>query len=138
MSKTDNRTPRYVLYSASDQLLRLSEVSPLAELAHRRFADHFWATGTWPALGSIAILRLARVSGPRLKLLLPELQALGWVEHNGQLRNPDVAETLQRAVAAARARSASAVLAAATRWEAAKAPTPTPVLPPRAARPVRH
>ena len=103
---------------------------PLAELAHRRFADHYWATGTWPALGSAAILRLARVSGPRFELLLTELKTLGWAARAGRLRNPGVADTLQRAMNSKKARVAAGLLGAAVRWPAAKA-TPTAAdLPP--------
>ena len=130
MSNTDNRTPRYVLYSASDQLLRLSEVSPLAELAHRRFADHFWATGTWPALGNASILRLARVTAPRLKPLLSELASLGWVKHAGHIKNPSIADTFQRALDSKNARVAAGLLGAAVRWPAPKVSTPAAALAP--------
>ena len=65
-----------------------------------------------------------------IQLLLPELRSLGWVEEGDHLRHPDVADTRNRAITAARARRASALLAAATRWEAAKALTPAPDLPP--------
>ena len=130
MPASPHAAPRFVLYAAAGQLLTLSDVSSPAELAHRRFADHFWATGTWPKLGTTAILRLSRVTAPRLKLLLTELKTLGWTQRAGQLKNQAIADTLQRAVDFKKARVAAGQAGAATRWTGGKAPPAATDSPP--------
>ena len=130
MPASQHTAPRFVLYAAAGQLLTLSDVSSPAELAHRRFADHFWATGTWPKLGTTAILRLSRVTAPRLKLLLTELKTLGWTQRAGRLKNQAIADTLQRAVDFKKSRVTAGQAGAATRWSGGKAPPPATDSPP--------
>ena len=130
MPASPHAAPRFVLYAAAGQLLTLSDVSSPAELAHRRFADHFWATGTWPKLGTTAILRLSRVTAPRLKLLLTELKTLGWTQRAGQLKNQAIVDTLQRAVDFKKARVTAGQAGAATRWSGGKAPPAATDSPP--------
>ena len=115
-------TVTWIKYHPGAALFELYRVSPLAELAHRRFCDYHWQTGLWPNVANNDASALARVSPKRWPALLIERPRLGWREHRGRVQNPGVHRVRADAVAAVKLARHTGHEGAKRRWTETDAP----------------
>ncbi len=91
---------QWVRYYLGGALLQLTDVSPAAELAHRRISDFYWQTGVWPSLRRGNAASLARAHPARWPAILAELRSLGWQTRYGILAHDQVRAIRAQAVKA--------------------------------------
>ena len=111
----------WVRYELGGALLALAEVSPAAELAHRRLAEHYWRRGVWPGVKSGQAPIVGRVPLRQWPDVERELKRLGWRQRGTKLFNPRTLHTRSEAILYLRHRRAGGRARAQQRWTGPKA-----------------
>ncbi len=87
----------WVRYVPSQMLVETADMTPAAELAHRRLCDWVWARGLCPQTDPQALQEITRVDAAEWPRVFKALQAKGWRSTRGAWRHAGVLRPLQEA-----------------------------------------
>ena len=108
---------QWVRYHPGAALFTILGVSRLAELAHRRLADHYWQTGEWASVPTGNAATLCRADPGEWPALLVELGSLGWQLRRERLCHSGVQQVREEAVSFLRSVRTAGRMGARRRWD---------------------
>ena len=106
----------YVRYYPNQVLSEVTQLSPFAELAHRRMCDVLWGTNEPLPGGDEALARVCRLSPRVWRGLKRELLAHGWRVRRNRWSHPEAVRVLREAQAVHASASARGKAGNEQRW----------------------